>query len=230
MAKPTDRTLKLNVLIGMIGALLLASGDWLMIFGDPATSSHYFWLSEGAKHIAPWRHTLALALGIPGVIFCAIALLTLEIALKAGKERLYWRYMTSYSLLPWLTVHTFIIVQIYTFGWMNQNGFTAAALPTAEAVTKQFSWMTTICFLLISIPFILWLVFGLKGRLRLARWMAFVNPLIFLPILVLLRNIIPASAIKPAYINGEISTSFFLFFFGIFLYLLKNPGVEPGKQ
>lgn len=225
--KPTDRVLKFNLILGMLGALMLAAGDWLMIFGDPAHKGNMFWLSEGVKHIPAWRNTLALALGIPGVIFSAIALLSLEMLVKPGVRRMYWRYLTSYSLLPWLTVHTVLGLQLFTFGWMSRNGHEAATLPLAEAMNAHFFWMALICYLLITVPFILWLVMGLRGKLRVPKPLALVSPVITVPVLVLLRPLIPNGPFRPGYMNGEISTSFFLFFFGIFLYLTLNGGVEP---
>lgn len=220
MKKPTDTGLLFNLALGMIGALLLAFGDWTMIYGDPQHTPGFFWLSEGAKHIPDWRNTLALATGIPGVILCAMGMLSLEHAVKPGMRRINWRYLTAYSLLPWLTVHAFIVMQIYLFGWMSRNGYEEAAFPTLQALNEHFSWMALVCYGLIMIPFIMWLVLGLRGRLRTPRLMGLVNPIVFVPILVLLRPLIPNGPAKPGYINGEISTSFFLFFLGIFLYFL----------
>lgn len=230
MAKPDDRVLRPNLFFGMIGALCLAAGDWLMVFGDPRNQGGYFWLSEGAKTIPAWRNTLALAVGIPGVILCAMALLALDRALKPGRRRVTWRNLTVFSLLPWLTVHAFITIQLYTYGWMSRNGYEKAAAPTAIAVNQHYTWMALICYALISIPFLMWLIFGLSGRLRMPRYMGLVNPLIILPILVLLRPLVPDNAFKPGYINGEISTSFFLFFAGLYVYMRKNPAVEPRKK
>lgn len=227
MGKPKDRILKLNLILGMLGALCFASGDWLMAFGDPTHTGDYFWLTEGAKHISAGRNALSLAVAFPGVILCAMALLTLERAVRPGRQRMTWRYLTTYSLLPWLTVHTFIALQLFTFGWMSRNGYEAAALPTAQAVNAQFGWMALICYALISIPFFLWLILGLLGKLRMPRLMALVNPVLFVPLLVALRPLVPDGPFKPGYINAEISTSFFLFFAGLFLYLLRNPAVDP---
>lgn len=223
--RPKDRILKLNLILGMIGALMFATGDWLMIVGDPRHTPGYFWLSEGVKQIPAWRNTIAMGLGIPGVILCAMALLSLERAVRPGARRMYWRYLTTFSLLPWLTVHSYLSLQLFTYGWMSQNGYEAAALPTGMAVNEHFSWMALVCYGLIMIPFIMWLVLGLSGKLKLPRPMGLVTPVIIVPILVLLRPVVPEGPYKPGYINGEISTSFFLFFLGIFLYLLRDPAM-----
>ena len=60
------RALIISFVFGMLGCLCYGSGDWLMIYGDPAHSGSLYWLTDGAAQIAPWRNSQAMFLAFPG--------------------------------------------------------------------------------------------------------------------------------------------------------------------
>ena len=59
---------KTALLCGMLGCICYGSGDWLMLYGDPAHAGALFWLTKGAAQIPQWRYDLAMALAFPGII------------------------------------------------------------------------------------------------------------------------------------------------------------------
>ena len=59
------------LLCGMLGCVCFGTGDWLMLYGDPAHAGVLLWLTKGATQIPQWRYDLAMALAFPGIILCA---------------------------------------------------------------------------------------------------------------------------------------------------------------
>lgn len=215
MPQANRRRAVLSLGTGLAGAVLIVLSDWLMIFGDAAYDGELFWLTEGVKNIPAWRSTLALVIFLPGVIFCAGALFSLEPWLKPGKRRAWWRYLTAYSLIPWLALHLLFMLILFLYAWLSQNGFAAAALPACTALFRHFYWLIPAGSLLIVLPFGFWLLCVLRGQSFLPRPWAAANPLIFFLLLVPLRLFLPQSPWRPALANSLMSLALFFFFLAL---------------
>ena len=87
---------------GILGCICFGAGDWLMIYGDTAHMGSISWLTAGVADIAPWRNALAMALAFPGILFYGIALFAIADFLKEERQRNTYRYLTAFSLTPWL--------------------------------------------------------------------------------------------------------------------------------
>ena len=100
---------------GILGCICFGAGDWLMIYGDTAHMGSISWLTSGVADIAPWRNALAMALAFPGILFYGIALFAIADFLKEERQRNTYRYLTAFSLTPWLCLHLFYIMILYGF-------------------------------------------------------------------------------------------------------------------
>ena len=138
------------MLCGMLGCVLMGTGDWLMLYGDPAATGAAFWLTEGAVQIPAWRNALSMALAFPAVLFYGISLFGIGAFLHGEKRRKTWFIMTSFGLTPWLCVHLFVVGTLYLFAWLRGSAWAVAAMPAAEALRSQFGWVVWI-----SYPFML---------------------------------------------------------------------------
>lgn len=210
MKKSTRMTLAL--ICGMLGCLCFGGGDWLMIYGDTAHSGSLYWLTEGAKQIAPWRNTLAMALSFPGIILYGIALFAVEGCITGQKNRRVYHYLTVFGLTPWLALHLFYIMILYLFAWLNGNGYAQAALPAAEALFAHLSWVVIASEALMLPPFLYWAWLLARGRSVLPRWMAAVNPLTVYAVLFVVKTCLPDSAFRIGFTNGLMSESMIVWF------------------
>ena len=98
---------------GILGCICFGAGDWLMIYGDTAHTGSISWLTAGVADIAPWRNALAMALAFPGILFYGIALFAIADFLKEERQRNTYRYLTAFSLTPWLCLQPFFFHMIH---------------------------------------------------------------------------------------------------------------------
>lgn len=217
--------LTLALLCGLLGCLCMGAGDWLMIYGDTAHAGTISWLTLGVAQIAPWRNNLGMALAFPGVILYGVALFAIGILISGKRRQKIYRYLTSFSLTPWLCLHLFYIMILYGFAWMGRNGYADAALPVSEAVFSHFAWLVPVSEVLMVPPYFYWGWLVLKKQNVLPRRMALSNPLIFYGILKLLTVHMPEGAFRLAFTNGLMSESMALWFVSllIWLYFQRKP-------
>ncbi|MBD5119317.1 MAG: hypothetical protein HDT37_09485, partial [Clostridiales bacterium] len=174
------------LLCGLLGCLCFGGGDWLMLYGDTAYSGSLPWLTVGAAQISPWRNDLAMVLAFPGIILYGIALFSIAAFLSDEKDSRRYRAITAFSLTPWLCLHLFYIMILYTFAWMSGNGYEAAALTVCEALFTHLAWLVPISEAFMLPPYLYWSWLLLRGRSIFPKWMALSNPLVFYGVLKLL--------------------------------------------
>lgn len=220
------------LLCGILGCVCMGAGDWLMIYGDTAYGGSLSWLTVGVAEIAPWRNTLAMVLAFPGIIFYGIALFDIAAYLKKERHRKMYRYLTAFSLTPWLCLHLFYIMILYGFAWMNGSGYEAAALPVSEALFYHLSWLVMVSEALMLPPYIYWLWMLARGNSVFPRGMALSNPLIFYVFMKLSTILMPEGAFRLAFTNGLMSESMLIWFGSMLLWNLihKNNCLEESNE
>ncbi|MDO4302875.1 MAG: hypothetical protein Q4D94_03070 [Bacillota bacterium] len=200
------------LLCGMLGCLCFGGGDWLMMYGDTAYSGNIYWLTEGVAQIVPWRNSVAMLIAFPGIIFYGIALFAIEAFLKKEKQKKVYHYLTAFGLTPWLCLHLFYIMILYVFAWLNGNGYEAAALPAAEALFAQLSWIVPLSEVIMLPPFLYWFYLVVSGGSVFARPMAVSNPLIFYGVLYAVKSCMPEGPFRIGFTNGLMSESMIIWF------------------
>ena len=58
MKNITKETLKSSLICGILGCICYGTGDWLMIYGDPTSTSKLKFLTKGTANIPQWRYSL----------------------------------------------------------------------------------------------------------------------------------------------------------------------------
>ncbi|MCD7861945.1 MAG: hypothetical protein LUG61_00185 [Lachnospiraceae bacterium] len=221
-----DKKISLALLCGLLGCVCFGVGDWLMLYGDTAYSGTISWLTAGAAQIAPWRNNLAMALAFPGIILYGIALFAIgKLITGEGRQKVY-RYLTTFSLTPWLCLHLFYIMILYGFAWMSGNEYASAAIPISEAVFSHFSWLVPVSEALMLPPYLYWGWMVLREQSVLPRQMVLSNPLIFYLALKLATLLMPDSAFRLAFTNGLMSESMVLWSGSILVCLRRHRNQE----
>ena len=213
----TNKTLphrgwKIAALIcGLLGCLCFGAGDWLMLYGDPTYSGSLSWLTEGAAGIASWRNGLAMGLAFPGVLLYGIALFSLESYIAPPRGKRVYRYLTAFGLTPWLCLHLFYIMILFTFGWMRQNGMSNASA-VCEAMFNHLQWLPLASEVLMIPPFLYWFYLQITGKTVFPRAMAFTNVLVIYGVLYAVKSLLPVSAFRLGFTNGLMSESMAVWF------------------
>ena len=197
-----------------------------MLYGNTAHEGRIFWLTEGAAAIPAWRNNLAMALSFPGILLYVAALFAIAALLKDEPQQRTYRYLTAFSLTPWLALHLFYIMILYGFAWMTGNGYEAAALTVSEAVFGHLSWIVPVSEVLMLPPYFYWAYLLLRGKSHLPKWMAIFNPLVFYGILKMVALLMPEVAFRLAFTNGLMSEGMALWFGSFLLWLGRRKGQE----
>ena len=204
--------MKAALLCGILGCLCYGSGDWLMMYGNPAYHGTLSWLTEGVATIPQWRFHLAIALAFPGIILYGIALFAVQGYITEEKHRKVYHWLNAFGLTPWIALHLFYVMILTLFAWMDGNGYTAEALPVCKGLFSRLSWLVTVSEGLMLPVFLYWFWLQLRGKTDFPSWMAFINVLIIFALLKGLSLVMPVSAFRLSFTNGLMSESMILWF------------------
>ncbi len=210
------KTLLLATICGILGCLCYGGGDWLMVYGDTTHLGKLYWLTTGVAQIPAWRNGLAMMLAFPGIIFYGIALFYIGRFIKSNKEQKIYHYLNAFGLTPWMCLHIFYIMIFYLYAWMENNGYSAAALPACEALFDHLSWIVTVSEAVMLPVFIYWFYLVIAKKTTLPGWMAFGNVLVFYLILSVVKSLLPDTPFRLGFTNGLMSESMTFFFILIF--------------
>lgn len=215
------QTMALYLLCGMVGCLLMASSDWLMIYGNTAAQGALAWLTEGVAQIPAWRNTLAMVLAFPAVVCYLIALLGVRHFLRdLPAQQLYIR-LTALGMTPWLCLHLFYTMILFLFGWLRGQGELNLALSACEALFGHFAWLVPAADVFMVLPFLYLLFAFVTDRTAYPRWVALNNPLVIFAVLKLLTGFLPDVPARLAFLNGLMSESMLIWFL---VFLLAQLG------
>ena len=143
--------------------------------------------------------------------------------LKEERQRNTYRYLTAFSLTPWLCLHLFYIMILYGFAWMSGNGYAAAAVPVSEALFAHLSWLVIVSEVLMLPPYLYWFWILARGKSVFPRGMALSNPLIFYLLLKLITLLMPDCPLRLAFTNGLMSESMMIWFAVMALWSARCP-------
>ena len=206
--------LNLAMLCGILGCLCYGCGDWLMMYGNVTHTGKLIWLTDGVAQIPAWRNGLAMVLAFPGILFYGIALFYIERFIIYEKERKIYHYLNAFGLTPWMCLHLFYIMILYLYSWMQQNGYSEAALPACEALFSHLSWIVMASEAMMLPVFIYWFYLVVRGKTVFPKRVAFGNVLVFYVILTGIKSLMPDSPFRLGFTNGLMSESM-IFFFGL---------------
>ena len=215
-----SKKIKMALLCGMLGCVLMCTGDWLMLYGDPTATGAAFWLTEGAKQVPAWRNALSMAVAFPAVVFYGIGLFGIGSLLQGEKRRKTWFILNAFGLAPWLCVHLFVAGTLYLFAWLNSSAWSAAAMPAAEAFRSQFGWVVFLSYPFMLPPYFYWGYRLFKGKSVFPKWMALSNPILFYLVLKSITLLMPVGAFRLGFTNGLMSEAMFLWFLSMLLWCI----------
>lgn len=198
---------------GVLGALLMLAGDWLLGYVDPAllTEQSSILRAGYAGDYALWRPAAAMATGTLGLLCYLPGLwgMALTIRNKGWRKRFCW---TMAAGLPgWMLIHYFFSQLIYQFAWASQNGDTMA-LEAACAVNLAFRYPVGVWYVLMAVPFLLHLGLTVRGLTHLPRWTALLSPVVCLVALRVLAALLPQTPFAYGLSIGAMNEAMLIWF------------------
>ena len=219
--KIENKQLKLILICGVLGSLLMAGSDWLMIYGDTAYTGNLAWLTVGASKISSQRNAIALAFAFPAVIFYAIALFKIACFFKESKESKTYELLTTIGMTPWLALHLFYVMILFIFAYLGNNGYQEIMHVLCESIFSQFSFAIMVSEVLMVLPFVYFMLETLKGKTVFDKTFGYINPLILFVGLKLITMLMPNNAFRLAFTNGLMSETMLIWFILVYLKTKK---------
>ncbi|MCR5546960.1 MAG: hypothetical protein K6F30_10860 [Lachnospiraceae bacterium] len=210
------------LLIGVLGCILMGSGDWLMLCADPTYYGELKWLTVGVMEIPQWRLNLAMFLAFPAIICYGIGLFSVEKLIVGEKHKKIYHYLNAFGMTPWIALHLYYVMILSLFSWLNQNGFEADALLICESLANQLSWLIPVCEVLMIPVFIYWFYLQIREKTIYKKYMAFTNVLVLFIVLEVIASFLPVSAARLGFVNGLMSESMLLWFLILFFTMNQN--------
>ena len=193
------------LLCGMLGCLCFGTGDWLMMFGDPASDAALSWLTEGVRTMAGWRLNLAMVLAFPGIVLYGIGLFGMENYIPREKPRRAYHYLNIFGMTPWIALHLFYVM-ILTL-W-TVSGDSALCVQLYD----RLKWMIPLSMAVMLPVFVWWAVIQGVGSTVFPRGMAAANVIVIYLLLKGISLCMPVSAFRMGFTNALMSESMMIWF------------------
>lgn len=201
------------LLPGILGALLLLTGDWLLGYVDPAplAAGSSILRAGYARDYALWRPVAAMASGALGMLCYLPGLWGMALTIRDKRWRRRFCWAMAAGLPGWMLIHYFFSQLIYQFAWGCQNG-DPMALEAACAVNLAFRCPVGVWYVLMAVPFVLHLILTARGRTHLPRWTALLSPAVCLAVLRVLTAALPQTPFVYGLNIGAMNESMLIWF------------------
>lgn len=219
--KIESKQLKIILICGVVGSVLMAASDWLMIYGDPTYAGNLAWLTVGVTKISSQRNAFALAFAFPAVVLYALALVKMGCFFKDAKESKIYQLLTTIGMTPWLALHLFYVMILFTFSYLANNGYQEIMYVLCENMFNQFSFVIMIGEVLMVLPFVYFMLQTLKGKTVFDKTFGYINPLTLFVGLKLITMLMPNNAFRLAFTNGLMSETMLIWFILVYLKAKK---------
>lgn len=202
------------LLPGILGALLMLAGDWLLGYVDPAP------LVEGssilragyAQDYALWRPVAAMATGTLGMLCYLPGLWGMALTIRDKRWRRRFCGAMAAGLPGWMLIHYFFSQLIYQLAWSCRSG-DPMALESARAVNLAFRYPVGVWYVLMAVPFLIHLALTARGRSHLPRWTALLSPVVCLVVLRVLAAVLPQTPFAYGLSIGAMNEAMLIWFF-----------------
>lgn len=203
---------------GILGALLMLTGDWLLGYVDPAPliAGNSILRAGYAQNYALWRPVAAMAAGTLGVLCYLPGLWGMALTIRDKRWRRHFGWTMTAGLLGWMLIHYFFSQLIYQFAWSCRNG-DPMALEAAHAVNLAFRYPVGVWYVLMAVPFLLHLVLTVRGKTHLPRWTALLSPAVCLVMLRVLTAVLPQTPFLYGLNIGAMNESMLIWFLAVLL-------------
>ena len=219
--KLSNKKLSMMFAVGILGCILMAASDWLMIWGDTAFEGNLAWLTLGVAKIPEWRNALAMGFAFPAVILYAVGLLNMSYLIKDHKDKMIYSALTAIGFTPWLCIHLLYTMILFGFSFIYNSVSADLAYEVCEAMFSQFTFVVLLGQVIMLLPFIYLFVITLRKKTVFPKWMCINNPLIIYVVLKAITMIMPDTAFRLAFTNGLMSEAMLIWFI-IYIALLPK--------
>lgn len=182
---------------GIIGCICFGIGDWLLGYVDPTPIEGDLFYFIRAGHGADYpviKVIITMVLAMAGMLFYFPALIHISDVAADKKTASHLRYTFGLCAVGWLVIHLLVSMNVMVYSWMMGNAGVELANGISNLLGNAMLPCLYISYIFVGIPFILLITDIFRGKTRLKRWEVVFTPLIWMVIVNVAANIMPATA------------------------------------
>lgn len=184
------------ILLGIIGALLMGAGDWLLGYVDPTpvAGAPWDWLKTGyTEGFALWRPMVAMALGGLAILFYLPAMWSMSKIFREETCRRKNGWMMVAGLFGWPMIHNFFGAVSCLYAWACARSGVTFAGEAVAALREAMAPGVMLWYVVMVVPFLVHIVDILRGKSYYSRKIALAHPLVWYLVICLISALLPAS-------------------------------------
>ena len=192
---------KINIFFGIIGALLLGTGDWLLGFTDPAPVDGAAWnalVTGYTRNYSLLRPVIAMPLGFFGVLSYAPCMWEMGQIFKDEKTRRIQSIFMIAGMGGWALLHYLYSAVIFVFAYSCRKIGQNEALNITNALYKAVMPGMSLWLVFMLIPFLLHFADIARGKAFLPKKMLAFHTLVWWAGIYSVTSVLP----KTAFTNG----------------------------
>lgn len=192
---------KINIFFGIIGALLLGTGDWLLGLTDPAPVDGAAWnalVTGYTRNYSLLRPVIAMPLGFFGVLSYAPCMWEMGQIFKDEKTRRIQSIFMIAGMGGWALLHYLYSAVIFVFAYSCRNIGQSEALNITNALYKAVMPGMSLWLVFMLIPFLLHFADIARGKAFLPKKMLAFHTLVWWAGVYSVTSVLP----KTAFTNG----------------------------
>lgn len=214
--------IKNGVLIGCIGALLLAIGDWLIGYIDPTIIGDSMILVKGCRNVGYIRPVLSMLFAMVGAIMCTYGMLCKSDTIQSeSKFKSLYKYSVIFGALQWIFIHFIFCGFRYQYQYLWNENYGELACDAINKVTEAFMPIILLSFMIIIIPFVVYFLALLRKKTLFPRWMTICYMFTFSVIFKIVAQILGDTSISNGFSTSSNNMAIAIWFLCVYVYLSK---------
>ena len=212
------------IAIGIIGALLVGFGDFLLGYVDYIIIENSSLIKTGhGMDYDLYKPIVSMVVASIGMIFYVPMFLGISKTITNDKLKKIFLVMSACGFFGWLTIHYYVSSLVYQYAWGVQNGV-EVAFEYTTAVLDAFSPIILLWYGIVIIPFIIHFFATILGKTNLHKATALANPLLCLVYIAIILSILPQSKLTSAIQMSIASEAILVWIITLLLFIREKKG------
>ena len=189
------RSSRINMpfVLPIAACIVMVASDYLIGFVTPGSLGQYGMVQSGWSEVAPWRPALSLflaALAFP-LYLAGLRAASRRISETDPKVAKTFLALSIVSSLGWLFIHAIFCIPQLAYKFIHDAGYPDLALALTDKILVMFTPVIAICLIWGAASFGYLMVAILRRKTMYARWVALLNPLVAMALMLLARALFP---------------------------------------
>lgn len=211
-----------GAMLGSVGACLMAVGDWLIGYIDPASIGNSMILVKGCSEVGYIRPVLSMIAAVLGVILCTHGMLCMtETICGESKLKKLYRHSVMWGAVQWLFIHFAFCGLRYIYQYFWDKGYEDMAFEAVNTASNAFMPVFLLSYIAIIIPYVVYFISLLRKKTIFPRWTAWFYMLTFTLLFKLISVLLGETPIANGFSTASNNMAIAIWLLCVWIYLKK---------